>query len=358
MTFAIYRNTTPRTTTGGGTIWENISDTTIESQINTTLVSSSSDENALVFGASTTETSVPSEPSERQRLLFIANSQTPDAGAFRAGVVSGEAWNQANRGRASVAFGEDTQASGEQSAALGGYANVVSSTRSAVVGGQYNFVESSSMDNNNIQSSSSVVIGGESNVVRGSDRSMIGGGSGNLIDTGSNQSAILAGQGNTVASSAFRAAIVAGESGTVGGMNTVIISGNHCTVMGGASVVVSGDHSVVSGARCVSAGRMANSSGDHNFVWGDAGESGERSTSCSNTKRFVIGSTGGIQLGGETTSETIYPVIYMQPALGSVAMQSQCAGYLLMYLNDGANDVKPIMVPYFDMPTIELPPAS
>jgi FtsZ-binding cell division protein ZapB len=236
-------------------------------------------------------------------------------GAFRAGRVSGDEWDDANVNNFSFAAGYGSTASGHASVVSGGYENTASGQNSVVGGGQGNTASgafSATVSggltntasgnnstiaggiNNTANNDMSTVSGGESNLASG-DYSTIGGGTSNestnlhcTIGGGfSNESSenyCTVGGGSDNTANANSAVIsggfgnnATGSHSSVGGglMNTA--SGNYSTVSGGYSNTASGDVSTVSGGNentasghysIVSGGYSNTANGNYNFVFG------------------------------------------------------------------------------------------
>lgn len=287
-------------------------------------------EKVFVFGSDTTIDSL--DVAKNQIMMFVANSEHADAGAFRAGIVSGGAWDI--RGRASTAFGDSNQAPGECSSVLGGAGNAAHGLRSAIVCGS----------GSTTLGEYSIVCGGAVHANH-ADYSAIAGGYQNYISNTSNRSFIGAGQLHTI--TGVRSAILCGEQCQANAMHTCSVNGFQNIVNGGGSTALNGFNNTINGANCVAAGARTTSDGDYTFIWGDGGSVGTTETTSDQPRRFVIGSTGGIQLGGRLTSETAYPTSTVTPAAGGVVIPVTCDGFLLMYLNDGVS-VRQIKVPFFN----------
>ncbi len=96
----------------------------------------------------------------------------PAKGAIRAGIVTGDQWDDGNVGPGSAAFGYNNKASNLYSAVSGGYSNTASNIYSAVSGGSSNIASGQY----------STVAGGLSNTVSGDYSFAVGG---NMVVTGS-----------------------------------------------------------------------------------------------------------------------------------------------------------------------------
>ena len=209
------------------------------------------------------------------RLMWI-----PAKGAFRAGVVAGAQWDDANIGTNSTVGG--------------GLNNTASSGGGTVAGGQGNFAQIGShatvgggLDNvaNNSQST---IAGGRANGATGVE-SFVGGGASNTAGGGANT--IVGGGFNNVASG-VKSAIVGGANNTasgvqaaVGGGETNAASGQYATIAGGNNNTAAGDYSFA-------AGRRAKANHNGAFVWGDQSDFDFASTAAN---EFSARSTGGVR---------------------------------------------------------------
>ena len=141
-----------------------------------------------------------------------------DGNAFRAGIVAGTEWTEANRGSLSLAIGEDLTASGLRSVCIGGKSNAATAELTACYGGE----------NNQCTSLQSVLIGGGGPLIAdrnstSTNANILCGGKGNTITTGT-VCVIAAGENNTINSS--RSAICGGSDSDISIRYTFIGGGD------------------------------------------------------------------------------------------------------------------------------------
>jgi len=173
----------------------------------------------FVFGSNSLEDLASAGTSGDNRFLYDR-----DKGAFRAGSVSSDQWDEANRGDYSVAFGANTTASGNSSTVSGGQSNEASALNSVVSGGQ-----------SNEASAANTTVGGGYDNTSNALRATVGGG---YENTASGEIAVVSGGNNNEAS---------GASSTVSGGSQGEASGGWSTVSGGASNVASADYTTIGG---------------------------------------------------------------------------------------------------------------
>jgi hypothetical protein len=190
------------------------------------------------------------------RFMFIAAD-----GCVRGGVVSGEQWDGPSRGSASVAFGEDGRASGDNSAVIGGVQGVASEYAAAVLGGI------------------SCVASGHSSTCAGYHNEASG-----------KSSAALGGY--SVVASGERSACLGGWNNSADGLESAAIGGRENAAQGDHSVVLGGTQNQCAAAATasVAAGTLAVADYPGCFVWSD--RSG-LPTTASNSNQFMVGCAGG-----------------------------------------------------------------
>lgn len=174
----------------------------------------------LVIGPQTTE-------GTGAQMFFIGSG--PSEGSIRAGtVVTGTPWVEANRGLASVGFGEDTTASGLTSVCWG-------------MGGTASGIAS--------------VCGGAGNTASGDYSVVAGGGQAGAVATASGTATFAAGSRVTTVSGDGAVSVVSGN-----GTNGITVSGSNafsgnvistCTASGDNSVMMTGSDCVASGENSV-----------------------------------------------------------------------------------------------------------
>ncbi len=167
----------------------------------------------------------------------------PAKGAFRAGSVSGNQWDDNNIGQNSVAMGYDNTAAGQGAMIWGGKNNSANNATSAaqfkapiITGGQ----------NNTTTSGSSQILGGSNNINNGSNNinkglgSRIYGKANNISD--GNYSLIGGGENNTSSG--------VGGNTIAGGFNNSI-AGSMTTISGGSqnSILIPANYSAISGGK-------------------------------------------------------------------------------------------------------------
>lgn len=188
----------------------------------------------FVFGSSSLEDLDTPDGDGDSRFQFDKSKS-----AFRAGLVTGDEWNETNRGEASVAIGEGSKASGDYSSVSGGQGGEASGTFSSVSGGF----------NNTASETASTVSGGALNEATGIN-SFVGGGASNKS---TEQSAVVAGgSGNEVF----------GSYSTIAGGKTNKVTGDAASICGGEDNEASGNQSTISG------GYGADASGNYSAVLG------------------------------------------------------------------------------------------
>jgi hypothetical protein len=226
--------------------------------------------------------------------LFFDKSK----GAFRAGSVDGDQWDDANVGEYSFATGRDNTASGEYSTVSGrentasgdyssvggGYLNIASGESGTVSGGVENVASGiysiASGGQENIASGTlSTASGGFVNTASG-EYSTVGGGyqngasnnsstvGGGYVNTASGEGSVVCG-GVGHAASGYTSTVgggyvntASGYASTVGGGSGNTVSGNYSTVGGGADNTTSGLYSIVCG------GYENTANGQYNLVFG------------------------------------------------------------------------------------------
>ena len=210
----------------------------------------------------------------------------PAKDAFRAGVVAGTQWDDANIGdESTVTGGSDNIASGQRSVVSGGVTNTASGITSTIGGGQLNTATALN----------ATVAGGTFNdATFGS--ATIGGGSSNTAST----------VGSTVAGGTTNTA--SGNTATVGGGNANTASGQDAVVSGGKNNMATADNSTVpgglmneaTGLYSFAAGRQAKANHPGAFVWADQTAADFASTAAD---QFLIRAAGEVGIG--TTSPDV-----------------------------------------------------
>ena len=181
----------------------------------------------------------------------------PSSAAIRGGVVNGAQWNAANVGAHSTAFGENSTASGLDSAVGGGTGNAASGRWSAVAGGSGNSATN--------------------------DYTFVGGGLGNQASP--NVYATIAGGRQNIAS---------GAASYIGAGDSNVASGSYAVVPGGFVNLAQGNYSFA-------AGRQAQASAAGAFVWADSqGVALLNKT----TDQFLLRAQGGFQAIASSASFT------------------------------------------------------
>ncbi len=204
----------------------------------------------------------------------------PLKGAFRAGYIDGDQWDDANIGTSSMAMGSGNTAQGDGTSVWGGENNLanhikiqVSNTMftSNVAGGKNNiaigatilggsdnnvnetYSQASGKNNTIINAPRSMIGGGESNVVNGMESTISGGTFNNInslysaISGGkennifANYSTISGGQGNIIDAACDFSTIAGGYSNAGYNIYSVISGGNSNTASGAYSTVSGGD---------------------------------------------------------------------------------------------------------------------
>lgn len=180
------------------------------------------------------------------RLIWI-----PSKAAFRAGRVTGNAWDGTNIGDYSVAFGVDNLVSGDDSAAIGGYDNQVISERGVIAGGNGNIMD--------VSTNGGFIGGSYFSKVQASGGFVAGG----YQNRATYQYAFVAGSYNT--SSANATFVAGGSHNIASGGNSFIGAGDGNTVSGISSFIGGGTGNVVSGNESVAFGSKMTVSGDNSF---------------------------------------------------------------------------------------------
>ncbi len=212
------------------------------------------------------------------RMMWI-----PAKKAFRAGIIAGTQWDDANIGdESTVTGGGDNIASGQRSVVSGGVTNTASGITSTVGGGQLNTATALN----------ATVAGGTFNDAT-FGAATVGGGSSNTASTVG--STVSGGSGNTAN----------GNTATVGGGNANTASGQDAVVAGGSNNVASGDRSMIpgglqntaAGLYSFAGGRRAKANHTGAFVWADQTDADFASTA---VDQFLIRASGGVGIGTTT----------------------------------------------------------
>ena len=173
----------------------------------------------------------------------------PGAAAFRAGRVQSDQWNDGNIGSESVAFGENTTASGDRSTAMGSQ-TTASGNNSTAMG-----------EGTTASGDQSTAIGEETTASYNNSIAM-----GEETTASSNQSTAMG----------FKTTASAAQSTAMGNYTTA--SGNSSTAMGdqttasGSHSIAMGDESTADGEESLAAGDRAAAEAADSFVWNDEGE--------------------------------------------------------------------------------------
>jgi hypothetical protein len=216
----------------------------------------------------------------------------PSSAAFRAGGVTGSAWDPLDIGAYSAAFGQDNQANGDWSSVGGGSGNSISANALYnVVGGGY----------------SNLITGG------GADYDVIGGGKNNSI-TGRSQATIAGGQSNLINNT--------GDNAAIGGGYNNKAYGTFSTVPGGYLNYASANYTFA-------AGTNANVFGAGSFVWSD---SGGNTVAVNNyiQDQFLVRAQGGFDVISSSFifSNTVSTLVYIRND-GDVGIGTTNPGALL-----------------------------
>jgi len=207
----------------------------------------------------------------------------PKKAALRAGVLLANttAWDDANIGNYSVAFGRDNSAAAAGSTISGGQQNtilsgsnllsfigggvnneILDSVEGVIVGGGGNKIGNLPNNDaafiggglNNINNGANGVIVGGANNILTSDASFIGGGEHNLIDSPW-WSAIVGGENNEIHD----------NYSFIGGGDTNVVSGQYAVIPGGQYNIANGDFSLAAGRNM-----QLTSAANGTFVWGNS----------------------------------------------------------------------------------------
>ncbi|GEM_PF-3271829 len=251
----------------------------------------------------------------------------PGKAAFRAGVVGGSQWDDANIGPYSVAFGLDNLVS-DDSTIAGGYQNTInpgfftptrgrsfigagannsigSTVRYSVIGGgSYNSISGNSSQSF-IGSGGSNAAGlpslGQGNTITDSPNSFIGNGVQNRILSSNGLSAIVSGRSNLIQNNTTNSSFIGG--GTFNeirkGFGTTITGGNQNIINSAGTVnyatIGGGDRNNVSGDSATIAGGTRNiASGQSSFVGGGGGAVAGNENTASGVSSTVSGGGGNI----------------------------------------------------------------
>lgn len=243
--------------------------------------------------------------------------------------------NTASANRAFVGGGYQNSATGTSSATLGGESVLASGSNAVVLGGEgsrsgsdedgWAYTTEASGDNSAIigglnqktEGDDSAIVGGSGNAT-GGDESFIGGGTGNLA-SGSN-SAIIGGKSQTA--SGYNSSVLGGRHNTVDGDDSAVVAGRGNTNKGTLSVILGGGNEEdddkegneisEESERSVIAGGKSNSvygdddlvSGESNTVSGDANLVGGSRNKATSSYGFVsgrynsVGGYGAAAIGG------------------------------------------------------------
>ncbi len=231
--------------------------------------------------------------------LKIGNGHTLTG--FRATIAGGQN-NQATANNATVSGGQNNLATGWRSMVGGGEANHASANYAAIGGGWNNHasheVATIGGGRDNIAAGPRATVSGGLNNRAAADRSTVGGGWNNsasgTVSTVSGGSANVA----TTTSSTIGGGSnnrVDGAQGTVGGGQFNTASGPNATVPGGRNNEASGNDSFA-------AGRNAKALHTGSFVWAD-GQAGDFESQANN--EFAIRASGGMRVEGGATVATL-----------------------------------------------------
>ncbi len=214
----------------------------------------------------------------------------PAKGAFRAGSVSGNQWDDTNIGTSSLAMGYNNTAASQGASVWGGQNNSASGGTSPyapiIAGGQNNSTTSALAQilggsgnsaglsarvagkNNTSSGDYSMIGGGENNIASGNYSVTSGGFSNNTAGdystiSGGGQNSIIGsyntisgGRSNSLTAGAAYSTITGGQNNTSGATYTVIsggesntASGDYSTISGGQGNTASGPNSVIAGGK-------------------------------------------------------------------------------------------------------------
>jgi hypothetical protein len=203
--------------------------------------------------------------SDHDSRMFFDKSKS----AFRAGIVQGNQWDDANIGYYSFAVGYDNTASEYASTVAGGQENTSSGISSTVSGGISNTASGeystvSGGTGNAANGDYSAVSGGSGNTASG-EYSTVNGGNDNFASEqyctiGGGYANTTSNRNSTVSGGISNAA--SGLSSTVSGGISNIASRISSTVSGGISNTAGGEYSIVAG------GSFNDASGDYSIVCG------------------------------------------------------------------------------------------
>ena len=233
------------------------------------VVLESYDDGALLAPSSGTGV-IPTEGTGTRMMWY------PDQGAFRAGEVDGDEWNDSNIGPRSVAFGNNTTASGNQSTAMGarttasgtgstamGYVTTASGSFSTAMGAQTTASgqASTAMGSNTTASGKESTAMGEGTTASDEESTAMG-----YQTTASGNKSTAMGHSTTASNNQSTAmgyqTTASGIESTAMGAGTTA-SGSHSTAMG--------NNTTASGFRSIAAGFRAAAKSNDSFVWNDGG---------------------------------------------------------------------------------------
>jgi len=223
----------------------------------------------------------------------------PKKGAFRAGMVSSDEWDDPNIGDYSTAIGYNNTASGYCATIGGGYGNTADASGATISGGVMNTASDSF----------NTIGGGNRNTASGSNAT-IGGGFRNEASG----SYATVGGGGRPGPGPMTGNIASGDFSTVSGGGGIMYcntaSGNYATVGGGSSNTAGGLYATVPGGidniadanYSFAAGRRAKANHDGSFVWADSTDANFASTG---NDQFLIRASGGVGIGTTSPQNTL-----------------------------------------------------
>lgn len=235
--------------------------------------------------------------------------------------------NAGNIGTNSVAFGEDSKASGRHSAVGGGLDNEATAQFATVAGGNYSWADGEfgtvgGGEFNWANGSLSTVCGGYYNEAFGA-RSVIAGGS--MNDSYSYLGVIGGGQVNVISNSL--ATIGGGGNNRALGVYSTVGGGLHNEALGLSATVPGGYYNRAGASGSLAAGTQAKADNVGAFVWADYTSADFTSTA---SNQFLIRASGGVGIGTNAPQEALHVAgagrfeqgITYVPPLGNLSMGS------------------------------------
>ena len=245
----------------------------------------------------------------------------PAKDAFRAGVVAGTQWDDANIGdESTVTGGSDNIASGQRSVVSGGVTNTASGITSTIGGGQ----------GNTATALNATVAGGTFNDATQS-QTAIGGGTGN---TASAVGSTVSG-GSTNTASGNTATVGGGATNTASGQDAVVAGGSNNMATATRSMIPGGYLNTAAGLYSFAAGRRAKANHAGAFVWGDQTDADFVSTAAD---QFLIRAGGGVGIGTASPSGVLHVLeTVAQPAKAYIESPSGNGSQLIVKVGDATS---------------------